>query len=320
MVCRSLLGSLSGVIFMLGMQVLPAPAQHSQEVALHQGWNAVAFEVVPSVADPSGLFGPVEEITEVVGHIPAAVTASFLQNPGETLNRSKAWPRWRRDGTAAVLNDLGQVQPRLPYFIHASAGTTFAVQGVPAPLTWPPEREAFNFVSLPVNDQQPVTYGEYFQFSPIKPVAAFRLRENNWEALHPNTILRRNEVYCLRFDEVPSNYSGPIQFSNLPAARALPLNSQSGAASVDYAGFSPEVQVGLIMDLVGGDLQLNYRDGFLAEEEVPLTGTAMLQPLGVNEAGRLYLNADNHGQAVVRFRDSLGLTAFFMQISHPPPE
>lgn len=292
-----------------------------QAVELETGWNAVSFEVDPEVSDPELVFGPVGEILEVVAYVPDSIGSSFLTDPGEELRNRASWPRWRRAGGGVeLLNNLGDLQPRLPYFIRASAPATLTVAGPPAPKTWPLQRSGFGFVSFPVSDRESVTLEDYFRSAAVQPEGVFRLEGSQWEPVGNSQLLERNRVYCVRFSRAPPDFFGPVDFRNLPATRPVALSSRSGSVALDYRAFAPDAALALQIEKVSGDLQLEVRDGFLSEEEIPLNGSLSLTGLAPGEAGRLFLRALNYGSAIVRLADGEGTTAFYAVIENPEPE
>ncbi|MFP4492350.1 MAG: hypothetical protein ACLFRP_00480 [Puniceicoccaceae bacterium] len=219
-----------------------------------------------------------------------------------------------------LLNNLGELQPRIPYFIRASEPATFTVSGPPAPKTWPLGRSGFSFVSFPVSRRADVSLEDYFASAPSQPERVFRLKENRWETVGNSQFLERNTVYCVRFTDAPPDYLGPVDLRNLPAASPLALSSRSGSVDLDYRAFSPEAGLSLKVEKVSGDLRLEVRDGFLSEEEIPLTDSMNLTSLGPGEAGRLSFRGLNYGDAIVRLADTGETTAFYVLIEHPQPE
>lgn len=291
-----------------------------QSIDLETGWNAVAFEVYPQDTNPEILFGDNESIREVVAFIPSSISSSFLRDPGEELRNNSSWARWRREGSGAeLLNNIGSIQPRLAYFIRASEPTTIVVQGTPAPLTWPINRSGFSFVSFPVSDRSEVTLEQYFASASRQPERVFRLQGDQWVPVGNSQAIMRNEIYCVRFSRTPPDFFGPIDFRNLPANEPLAVNTRSQSVSLDYRAKSPESSIGLSVEKISGELDLEIRDGFLAQESTLLSGAAQLNELGPGEAGRLFFQARNFGSALIRLADTNEITAFYTLLEHPAP-
>lgn len=307
------------LVAILAMPVLALAGSFEQAIPLRAGWNAIALEVQPDAANPANVFGENPAIDQVVGYVPAGFSVSFLREPGEALRTRAEWPRWYREGPKTILNQLGPVQPRLPYFVHATEATTFRVSGRPVPRPWPLSGGEFIFVSLPVNDQGVVTLSDYFAASNQPLPQVFRLRNNNWEALLPSTALQRGEVYCLRFAHAPEGFFGPLVWSNLPATSALTLNPGQPRVTLDYHAFDPEAMAVAELSVVSGDLPLAYRDGFLDESFESLVQTAALAPIPPGAGGRLTLRASGFGSAVLRLADAAGITAFYLAVENPEP-
>jgi hypothetical protein len=187
--------------------------QRTQEIALHQGWNAVYLEVDPANDAPASVFSglPVDKVATLFKN---PGNQQFVTDPGIDLTKAQGWGVWYApELPEAFLKSLDAIDGNRAYLIHAKSDCQWRPSGrvTGDAVTWQPD--AFNFTGSPVATVGGPTFAQFFAGSKAhKNQAIYRLVNGRWkQVLQPTAeTMRSGEAFWI-YCKGSSDYQGPLR-------------------------------------------------------------------------------------------------------------
>ena len=185
----------------------------TQTLGLTKGWNAVYLEVEPADAAPEVVFKdlPVDIVAQ---YFPRQSSVQFITNPDEEDFNKPSWGVWYAPGRPdAFLKGLHAISGNEPYLIHATADTTWEIEGKVALPRHRWRSGSFNLKGFSVDENSPPTFAEYFAGSGGKiGERIYRLSGGNWiKVANPATTRMRAGEACWISATGTTNFQGPVE-------------------------------------------------------------------------------------------------------------
>jgi len=185
----------------------------TQTIQLHQGWNAVYLEVIPTSPAPASVFAgaPVSIVATFLG---AETSVQFIRDPSAIGWKKEGWGVWyapRRPDS--FLTTLHAIAGNRAYLIQAEREFTWNVEGYVelSRAVWKPD--SYNFIGFSLDPAAPPTFEKFFGGSKAhRSSRIFRLVNDHW-ALVTNptgTVMRAGEAFWVEC-KGGSDYQGPLR-------------------------------------------------------------------------------------------------------------
>jgi hypothetical protein len=191
----------------------------TQSITLQPGWNAVYFEIEPSLNDCETVFEGVP-VKSVWAWNKRFTSVQYVRNPEDLLPEQ---PEWRTyfpsTSESTFLTDLYSVHAGETYLIDLAGDQPATLNLVGKAVLRKPRwnADSFNLVGFPIDSNSPPTFRSFFDPDPaLAGQAIYRLgSDGQWEEVNsPSTDrLQRGTAYWV-FCEGGSSYGGPLMLSS----------------------------------------------------------------------------------------------------------
>lgn len=212
---RRTISCLSALLLMTATGTIWAQTENwEQVIELQPGWNAIYVQVEPEDNQLSTVFADMP-IASVWRWIPTQAGARFIEDPAEGLENIEGWFAWFPEPRPeAFLSNLFRMNANTAYLVRleGAQSRTITISGRPqfVPLAW--QTNAFTLTGLPVAENNPPTFAEFFERSGAhqgQPIYELE-SDGRWQIVDPSvTAIDSNTAYWI-FTDGNSNHQGKL--------------------------------------------------------------------------------------------------------------
>lgn len=142
----------------------------TQNIPLSPGWNSVYLKVHPSTPFCDELFSNTPAIQSVWLFNRGFTSTEFVENPATVIGKNEYWlvwlPKTHPDYFVRTLHRMEGGHAFLIKLPENAAPMTLSIKGTPALPTTDIAPNTLNLIGLPIRDDVPPTFAEFFQSTP----------------------------------------------------------------------------------------------------------------------------------------------------------